>query len=163
MPQFDPSSWISQIFWLIVTFGFLYFLMARVALPRMSEILEARGKKISGDLERAERLKEEAEKVLADYEKAIADARSSATQTLSDANKEIAAVSAKRRSEFDTALQRRAEAAEESIERARNEALGFLDGIACEVARAATNKLLSAEVADAKLSKAVNEALGKRG
>lgn len=60
MPQFDPTYFASQVFWLIVTFGILYLLMAKIALPRIGDILEVRQDRIAADLDRAEQLKREA-------------------------------------------------------------------------------------------------------
>ena len=61
MPQLDPSSYASQIFWLVVTFVILYLLMWKVALPRVSALLRERQERIDDDLEKASRLKAEAE------------------------------------------------------------------------------------------------------
>ena len=52
-PPFDASTFAGQIFWLVITFGFLYYLMSKIALPRVSEILETREIKIDGDLKSA--------------------------------------------------------------------------------------------------------------
>ncbi|WP_343560241.1 F0F1 ATP synthase subunit B family protein [Kiloniella sp. b19] len=163
MPQFDPSTWTSQLFWLIVTFGVLYFLMARVALPRLTAILEERENKISGDLEKAERLKQEAEEVLADYQKAIAEARSSASSLLKEASDDIAALSAERQAAFDAGLKEKTNEAEARINDARAEALTSLKDVAADVATAATTKLLGTEVPKVRVTRAVEEAVEKRG
>ena len=62
MPQLDFSTFPSQIFWLAVIFVLLYLLMARVALPRVSAMIDARKARIEGDLERAAQMKTEATK-----------------------------------------------------------------------------------------------------
>ncbi|WP_417452824.1 F0F1 ATP synthase subunit B' [Kiloniella sp.] len=163
MPQFEQiDTFVGQIFWLVVTFGVLYFLMAKVALPRLASILEERENRVSGDLEKAERLKQEAEEVLSDYQKAIADARASAVAALKESADEIAATSAKRQAEFDTQLSEKVQIAEDKINAARSEAMGHIKDVAKDVAAAATSKLLGTDVTDAKLSKAVDEALGEQ-
>ncbi|MCZ4281803.1 F0F1 ATP synthase subunit B' [Kiloniella laminariae] len=163
MPQFDPSTWVSQIFWLIITFGVLYFLLSKLALPRLASILEERENRVSGDLEKAERLKQEAEEVLADYQKAIADARTSALAALKESADKIAATGAKRQAEFDAQLKEKVQIAEDKISVARTEALSHIKDVATEVASAAAGKLLGADVTEAKVSKAVDEVLGGRG
>ena len=57
-PPFDPATFGSQLFWLVILFGLLYILMSRVALPRVGAILEERDNRIAGDLAEAARLKE---------------------------------------------------------------------------------------------------------
>ena len=61
MPQFDPSSFPSQIFWLVIFFALLYLLMSKVALPRMAAVLDRRHKAIESDLSKATALKHETE------------------------------------------------------------------------------------------------------
>ena len=65
MPQLDISTFVPQIFWLAVSFAVLYVLMSRVALPRMTAILEMRAGRIEGDLKEARRLKAEADAAVA--------------------------------------------------------------------------------------------------
>ena len=85
MPQFEPSSFASQIFWLVVSFGLLYLLMSKIALPRIADILEVRQDRIAADLDRAEALRREAEEARAAYELALSDARSEAQKLLENA------------------------------------------------------------------------------
>ena len=47
MPQLNPEFWISQIFWLILTFGILYLVLSKLILPKISKNLELRKTKIS--------------------------------------------------------------------------------------------------------------------
>ena len=65
MPQLDPSTFATQLFWLFLTFTALFLIAWKVALPRMTEVLNTRQERIEGDLEKAETLKAEAEEVLA--------------------------------------------------------------------------------------------------
>ncbi len=68
MPQFDTTAFTPQLFWLAVTFGVLFFVLRRFALPRLSRIMEARQERIDADLDKAASVKEEADRVLAEYE-----------------------------------------------------------------------------------------------
>ena len=60
LPQLDLTTYSSQVFWLIVSFVVLYFLVAKLAMPRIAEVLEERQERIEDDLDKAETLKKEA-------------------------------------------------------------------------------------------------------
>jgi F-type H+-transporting ATPase subunit b len=86
VPQLQQhATFISQVFWLVVTFSILLIVMWRVALPRVSALLRERQERIDGDIERAQRLKAEAQTVLASYEQAMAEGRSKAQAALREA------------------------------------------------------------------------------
>ena len=63
MPQLDPEFFVSQLFWLVVTFSFLLIFLWRISLPRISNVLKKRERKISEDLTAAKELQLEAEKI----------------------------------------------------------------------------------------------------
>jgi len=46
MPQLNPEFWISQIFWLTLTFGILYLVLSKLILPKISANLESRKSQI---------------------------------------------------------------------------------------------------------------------
>jgi F-type H+-transporting ATPase subunit b len=77
-PPFDTSTFAGQIFWLVITFGLLYWLMSKVALPRVSEILEQRKARIESDLAQASQTQADADAAAAAYEKTLSDARAGA-------------------------------------------------------------------------------------
>src|SRR5437868_12051097 len=77
-PPFQKETFASQIFWLVITFVALYLLISRIAVPRIGGIIEAREKRIAGDLAEAQQLKADSEAALAAYEKSLADARNRA-------------------------------------------------------------------------------------
>jgi len=78
MPQLDLAFWPNLIFWLVVTMVVLYFLLARIALPRIAGIMRDRHQTVANDLEAAAELKRKAEEAEAAYDKALAEARSEA-------------------------------------------------------------------------------------
>jgi len=89
LPQLDVQTYASQIFWLLVSFVILYFLVAKVAMPRISEVLEERQERIEDDLDKAETLKKEAYVVRVEYEKALMLARERAHDATQQAKEEI--------------------------------------------------------------------------
>ena len=78
MPQFDPDTFAPQLIWLAITFIGLYFVMARMALPRIGNAIEHRRDRIANDLDQAQALKEATDRAIASYEERLAEARSRA-------------------------------------------------------------------------------------
>jgi F-type H+-transporting ATPase subunit b len=75
MPQLDPSSFPNQIFWLVIALVAIYFILSRIALPRIAAVLAERQGALTSDLAAAEDLKQRAVEAEAAYNKALADAR----------------------------------------------------------------------------------------
>ena len=122
-----------QIVWLIVAFVLLYFLMTKVALPRISNIFEKREKRISKNIQEAEKLKKDAEKASMQYIKVINDAKTQAANILKDATKKISNEVGKRNETFLEDLKKKENAAEKRIEKAKNEAMSHVKMISTEV------------------------------
>jgi len=162
MPQFDPSTFPTQLFWLALTFVALYVLMVRVALPRVTDVLDARRARIDHDLETAEKLKAEAEQTLAAYEKAMADARSQAQGLLREASEEMAAEAQARQADLAKSLAERTKTAESRINDARAKALADIRQVAAAAAQAATQRLIGVTVDDAQAAAAVDKVLAER-
>ena len=62
MPQLNPEFWVSQIFWLVLTFGLLYVILSKLILPKISNNLESRKSQILENIETAEKQRAESEK-----------------------------------------------------------------------------------------------------
>ena len=97
LPQLDTATFANQIFWLIVTMLVLYWVVAKVALPRIGAVLSDRQGAITGDLMAAEEFKLKAKEAEAAYDKALADARA-------EAGKIVAANRAEIQKELDAAI-----------------------------------------------------------
>lgn len=89
MPQLDVSNWPNQIFWLLVTLTVIYFVLTRVALPRIGAVLAERRGSITNDLTAAEELKQKAVEAERAYNDALARARAEAAKIVAEARAEI--------------------------------------------------------------------------
>jgi F-type H+-transporting ATPase subunit b len=78
LPQLDVSTFPSQLFWLLISFVILYFVIARIAAPKIGGVIADRAGRIRGDLDAAANAKRDSEAAVASYEKALADARARA-------------------------------------------------------------------------------------
>jgi F-type H+-transporting ATPase subunit b len=63
MPQFDPSSFSSQLFWLAICFGLIYFSMSKIFLPRIRDILKDRHNEINSSESVALRLQDQIDEI----------------------------------------------------------------------------------------------------
>jgi F-type H+-transporting ATPase subunit b len=163
MPQLEQiHTFVSQIFWLAITFGLLYLVLWRAALPRLAQILQTRQDKIDGDLTRAEALKKEAEATIARYEESMVKARSEAQSIQRAAAERFAAEAARRQDELTRRLAADSEAAEARIGAARDEAVANLQTVAAEVAQAAVAKLLGESIPVTAAAAAVAQAMQER-
>ena len=55
MPQFEPTWFASQIFWLVIIFYVFYRLLKSSVIPHVSGVLAERDARIQGDLDLAQR------------------------------------------------------------------------------------------------------------
>lgn len=153
MPQLNPHDYTPQLFWLAVTFTVLYWLMKRVALPRVADVVAAREQRIANDLDRAGSLKAEAEEAMQAYEKTQAEARARAAEIVRQAEAAIAKETAARQAQLADDLGRRLKDAESRIAAAKANAMSNLAGVSSEVARAAIERLIGESIAPADVER----------
>ncbi len=145
-PPFNTDTFAPQLVWLALVFAALYYLMSRVALPRIGEVIEERRERIQRDLDTAERLKGETDKALAEYEKALADARANAGSIARETREKLEANVAERQAAVDAQIESRVADAESRIAETRAKALSNVDEIATDVAGAVVKQLIDADV-----------------
>jgi F-type H+-transporting ATPase subunit b len=162
MPQLEVSTFVPQLFWLAITFALLFLLMAKVGLPRVGGLIEARRNRIDEDLARAAQLKSQAEAVLAAYQETLARARAEAQAAVKDTTDRMAAEAAERQRQLAESLARQTAEAERQIFAAKQRALSEMPQIAIDVARAVTEKVTGSAADPASLSAAVDRAIAER-
>ena len=146
MPQLEASTFISQLFWLAITFVGLYLVMWKVVIPRVADVLRDRQERLDDDLEKAEALRNEAASVLEAYEKTVADGRARAQAILREAADQNDKAAAIRQAALGEQLAQQTAAAEARIEGAREEALANICSVAAEAAQAAALRLSGATI-----------------
>lgn len=162
MPQFDPTWFVSQIVWLVLVFGALYWLMVKRALPKVSKALDARAERIQGDLDRAAKLQRDAELTAESYEAAIAKARDEAREVMRAAQAATVADLDARQDVLSKELAAQAIAAEARIAEASRDAMASVREIAVGAAQAAAGHLIGGTVDEAKAATAVDGILNRQ-
>jgi len=145
MPQLNFADYPPQLIWLAITFVALYLILSRLALPRVGAALAAREAKLTGDLDRAEKLKTEAEATIAAYHKAIAEARAAGQAELKQAGAAMVAMANEREAAFAAEIGARGKAAEDGIAAAKAAALADLRVVAGDTARSLVARLSGSE------------------
>lgn len=142
MPQFETSTFASQIFWLVVCFAIVFIFVWRIALPRIFATLEDRQRKIGDDLARAGELADQTDEVMAAYEARLADARANAHEELHAAATRAAAEADKQNAVLAEKLAADAAAARQRIAAESAAAAGNIAEIAEDIARQAVERLI---------------------
>lgn len=141
-PPFDSTTFASQLVWLAISFAALYFVMSKLALPRIGSVLEERRDRINGDLAEADRLRQKTDDAIAAYETALAEARSQAHTIADQARAESKAKLDAERQRIESELSQKVAAAEARISETKANALEHVDEIASETAQAVVEQLL---------------------
>ena len=163
MPQFDPTTFAPQLFWLVITFLVLYLIMSRLALPRVGGILRNREERIADDLDKAERLNKEAEDAMAAYEQALSDARAKAHEIAAETRARLQAETEAKQADAEARLATQTEEAEARIQASRDEAMSNVREIATDAATAVMTQLLGKTPDASAISGAVDSELARRG
>lgn len=140
-PAFDASYFPSQLFWLTVTFSFLYFVLSRMILPRLSANLERRSDTIADDLDEAAKLNEQAEEAKQALEVSLAQARAKARETAAKADADMAEEIAAETRKVDMAIDKKLEVAEARISEVRAEAMANVQTVASDATTSILKKL----------------------
>jgi F-type H+-transporting ATPase subunit b len=148
MPQLDFSTFPNQIFWLLVTLGVIYYVMSRVALPRIAGVLADRAGTITNDIAKAEELKQKAVEAETAYQKALTDARSEANRIVAETKAEIQSDLDAELKKADAQIAAKSAEAEKAIAEIRDNAVKSVT----EVAKATAKEIVAAfgASADAK-------------
>jgi F-type H+-transporting ATPase subunit b len=148
MPQFDPTMFATQLVWLAITFSILFLLMKKVALPRISQVLNERKYKNEENLEKAEQLKNEAETAAEAYENTMAEARDKGRDALREVRERMAKEEEVRHRELAERLAAEIKTVETRIAAAKDKAVAGIHDVAAEVALAVVEKLVEETVTE---------------
>ncbi|KQK27886.1 hypothetical protein ARD30_07115 [Bosea thiooxidans] len=158
-PPFDPAHFASNLFWLAITFAALYWLMSKVALPRLGSILEERADTIGRDLDQATEMQAKAEEMAQAYEKALGEARKNAQGIAQTARETGAKASEAQRHATEAELAAKLAQAEATIAKTKVKAMGNVRDLGSDVAVAIVTKLTGQAPSASEASAAIDQAL----
>ena len=161
MPQLNPEFWVSQIFWLTLTFGVLYVVLSKLILPKISANLELRKSQIQENVEAAEKQRENSESKLKEYDQIVLKSKLEAKDILKSAREKVLKDINSKKEILDKQIDEEINNAEKEIEMLRKSASGKINKIAIETSSDLIKKLIGAEVNSSSIS-AIVEDLSKR-
>jgi F-type H+-transporting ATPase subunit b len=140
-PPFDSSTFASQLVSLVIAFAALYLIVSRIALPRVSGVIDARQNAIDGDLTQAQKLKDESDAALKAYETELAAARSRAQAISNETREKLNAASEAERKALEDKLAVKLADAEKAIAATRVAAMSNVRSIAADATTAIVQRL----------------------
>ena len=157
MPQLDPEFWISQIFWLTITFGILYLVLSKLILPKISANLELRKSKIQENIEAAEKQRESSEIKLKEYDEIILKSKIEAKNIFKNAREKTIKDINSKKEILDKQIDDEISNAEQEIEALRKVAAEKINKIAIETSSDLLKKLIGTEINNSSISAIVDD------
>ena len=161
MPQLNPEFWVSQIFWLILTFGIMYLVLSKLILPKISNNLESRKSKILENIEAAEKQREESDAKLKEYDEIISKSKLDANNIFKQARENVLKEINSKKEILDKQIEDELEKAEQEIIELKKGSSEKINKIAIETTSELLVKLIGTEVNNSSISAIVDD-LSKR-
>ena len=157
MPQLNPEFWVSQIFWLILTFGSLFITLSKFILPKISYNLEMRKSQILENIETAEKQKIESENKIKEYEALINNSKNEARNYFSESRKKIIQNIDKKREKIEKDINQEIQNAEEEIIELKRGSPEKINKIATETSVNLIKQLIGEEINNSSISAIVED------
>jgi F-type H+-transporting ATPase subunit b len=162
MPQLNPEFWVSQFFWLTLTFGILYIVLSKFILPKISANLEMRKSQILENIEAAEKQREESEMKIEEYNKIVQNSKNEAKNYFNQAREKILKDISLKKETLDKELDAEVKKTEAEIDKFKKNAPEKVNKIAIETSSDLLQQLIGAEVNNSSISAIVDDLSKKK-
>ena len=163
MPQLNPEFWISQIFWLTLTFGILYFVLSKLILPKISANLELRKSQIQENIEAAEKQREDSENKLREYEEIISKSNSEAKNIFKETREKALKDIDLKKDTLEKQINDEIKKADTEINVLKKTAPDKINKIAIETSSEILKNLIGTEINNSSISAIVDDLSKKNG
>ena len=157
MPQLNPEFWISQIFWLTLTFGILYMVLSKLILPKISANLESRKFQIQDNIEAAEKQREDSESKLKEYEEIVFKSKLEAKKIFKDSREKIIKDINNKKETLEKQINEEIKKVEKEIEVVKKSAPEKINRVAIETSSELVKKIIGAEINNSSISAIVDD------
>ena len=155
MPQLNPEFFVSQLFWLFITFTFLFLFLRRISLPRIGNVLEKRANKISEDIKEAKKYQEEAEGIQNKIDNQLLNARTESADLVKSSIRNLQEKASKELERVDQVLNKTIHDASESIEKNKNESLKEINDQIYDITKLTISKISNIKIDDSEIKDVV--------
>ena len=157
MPQLNPEFWVSQIVWLVLTFGLLYIILSKLILPKISDNLESRKSQILENIETAESQREETEKKHKEFEKIILESTLEAKNYFNQVRQKILEDINNKKTALEKDIDKEVSAAEDEIKNLKINSSEKIKNIAIETSSELIKQLIGEEANNSNISAIVED------
>ena len=157
MPQLNPEFFASQLFWLAITFVFLFIFLWRISLPRINSVQTKRENKIKEDIKKAKQLQAEAEDIQEQINKQLNQAKSDSAELIKSAFIKLQDESSKKLEELDKNLSTKIDATYEEIEKNKSESMSQIYEQINDITKLMISKISNVKVNEGEIKIAVEK------
>jgi F-type H+-transporting ATPase subunit b len=161
MPQINqlPLIFLSQLFWLAVVFGIIYFVIGRGLVPKIRSTVSAREARIAADLQHAQGAREEADRTEAEWRARMDAARVEAARIAQSAKQSSAADSEGKVKAAADKINLKVESAQAKIRESLASARSEIEAVAAEATQEMVRRLTGLKIDSKEAAAAVKAEL----
>ena len=162
MPQLNPEFWISQIFWLIFIFSFLYLIVSKIFIPKITYSIESRKFRIVNDLNETQKLKESAEQKLKEYNKIIENSKKEAKKIIDNNRKKLEQDIEVKKKTFSDEIEKELLAVEKEILDLKKNSMPNIKKIAIDTSSEVIKKIMNSEINKSNVSAVIDDIIKRK-
>ena len=155
MPQLNPEFYISQLFWLVLTFTFLFVFLWRISLPRINSVLDKRANKINDDINTAKDYQAEAEEIQLKIDSQLIKSKLETSELIKSANFNFQENVTKELEKIDETINQKLIETAEAIEKSKNNSLDLIQNQITEITKLTLSKISNIQANDNEIKDVV--------
>ena len=148
MPQLNPEFYMSQLFWLVLTFTFLFIFLWRISLPRISTVLEKRASKINDDIRMAKQHQADAEEIQNKIDFQLREARLETSELIKTANFNFQNHTSKELEKIDNTMNLKIDETSAAITKSKADSLTQINDQIYEITKLTLSKISNIKADD---------------
>ena len=157
MPQLNPEFFISQLFWLFISFSFLFIFLWRISLPRIGIVIEKRANKIKEDLKVAKQYQAEAEEIQIIIDKQLHEAKLKTSDLIKLSNQDLQDFASKELEKLDKSIDIKLDEVSSTIERNKAESLNEINNQIFEITKLTLSKISNITISEDDIKEVVKD------